>query len=112
MTNPAKVPESEHARLQNDYGADYWVRKPEAEYRVSGFYIFLSLDSSTNTLSVRLLDEACLLVYRIPSIIMLRVAGHDASLRILSLGFWGPCGVGMFLFLFCLSLDEDELTGY
>lgn len=44
MTNPAKVPESEHARLQNDYGADYWVRKPEAEYRVSDFSIFPSFE--------------------------------------------------------------------
>ncbi|CAG8009760.1 unnamed protein product [Penicillium olsonii] len=33
MANSSKVPESEHARLQNDFGADYWVRKPEAEQR-------------------------------------------------------------------------------
>ncbi|KAJ5855875.1 uncharacterized protein N7529_009819 [Penicillium soppii] len=33
MTTPSKVTEHEHARLQNDYGADYWVRKSATEHR-------------------------------------------------------------------------------
>jgi hypothetical protein len=34
MTTPSKSPTtSEHARLQNDFGADYWVR-PAQEHRV------------------------------------------------------------------------------
>jgi hypothetical protein len=35
MTTPSKSPTtSEHARLQNDFGADYWVRSAQ-EHRVS-----------------------------------------------------------------------------
>ncbi|KAJ5971355.1 uncharacterized protein N7479_001273 [Penicillium vulpinum] len=30
---PAKETDSEHARLQNDYGADYWVRASATQHR-------------------------------------------------------------------------------
>ncbi|KAJ5328842.1 hypothetical protein N7452_009232 [Penicillium brevicompactum] len=33
MTNPTKAAASEHTRLQNEFGADHWVRNPAAEYR-------------------------------------------------------------------------------
>ncbi|CDM33050.1 hypothetical protein DTO013E5_5755 [Penicillium roqueforti] len=32
----AKAAESEHARLQNDYGADYWVRNGQEHRRATG----------------------------------------------------------------------------
>ena len=43
MTTPSKVAEHEHARLQNDYGADYWVRKSATEYRVCTLCLVLSV---------------------------------------------------------------------
>lgn len=34
MPTPSKTTDSEHARLQNDYGADYWVRNSAQQHRV------------------------------------------------------------------------------
>ncbi|CAI7609991.1 unnamed protein product [Penicillium bialowiezense] len=35
MTNSTKTTGSSPVRLQNEFGADHWVRNPAAEYRVS-----------------------------------------------------------------------------
>jgi hypothetical protein len=39
MTTPTKAAEHEHVRLQNDYGADYWVHKSATEYRVCTYLL-------------------------------------------------------------------------
>ncbi|OQE91112.1 hypothetical protein PENNAL_c0010G00767 [Penicillium nalgiovense] len=33
MPTQSRTTDSEHARLQNDYGADYWVRNSAQEHR-------------------------------------------------------------------------------
>lgn len=41
MTNPQKSKtDSEHARLQNDFGADYWIRNQQ-EHRVSSIFVII-----------------------------------------------------------------------
>lgn len=34
MPTQPKTTDSEHARLQNDFGADYWVRNSAQQHRV------------------------------------------------------------------------------
>ncbi|KAJ5731526.1 uncharacterized protein N7483_006034 [Penicillium malachiteum] len=44
MANPSKSSDSEHARLQNDFGADYWVRnKQEHRHATAGRGLFAGL---------------------------------------------------------------------
>jgi hypothetical protein len=44
MPAQTKTTDSEHARLQNDYGADYWVRTSAQQHRVRIFTtIFTSI---------------------------------------------------------------------
>jgi hypothetical protein len=38
MSTQPRTTDSEHARLQNDYGADYWVRNSVQEHRVRTHY--------------------------------------------------------------------------
>ncbi|KAJ5641406.1 hypothetical protein N7490_005406 [Penicillium lividum] len=47
MTTPS--PKSEHARLQNDFGADYWVRnKQEHRHATAGRGLFAGLQDTKN----------------------------------------------------------------
>lgn len=73
-------------------GSQAWSR---AKGMLCATPVWFGIHLLTHT-SVLPLDEACLPVSKTQSTTMLRVAGHDASLRILSLGFWAHCGVGMY----------------
>ncbi|KUM59479.1 hypothetical protein ACN42_g7666 [Penicillium freii] len=49
MPTQSKPTDSEHARLQNDYGADYWVRNSAQQHRVRKL---LSLPLYTISISI------------------------------------------------------------
>lgn len=97
-----------HARLQNDYGADYWVRSAQ-ETRVCTFHAHwafymstLDLTSrqlNTNDFSAQRRDGVSLLDCRMWSIIMLIMGGRGGSLGTGRRAFWEGYGAGA-IFLF------------
>lgn len=87
---------STHARLQNDFGADYWVRNRH-EQRVC----LPDLAPPRYTLTPRSnqpLGGVSLPGCKMSSTTMSTMAGRRGSRRLRRRGFWGRCGVGESIF--------------